>query len=117
MTLFDERERAFEAKFAHDEDRRLIGIARGHRLFAFWAADRMGFDESRAETYAGEIVRLGLDQRQGDAVLRRVFADLRRADLNLPESEVEGALAAMQAKAVEQMRFEDLTTPEHHPAL
>ncbi|MDB5558104.1 MAG: hypothetical protein JWQ36_1038 [Enterovirga sp.] len=117
MTLFDDRERAFEAKFAYDEDRRLIGVARGHRLFALWAATRLGFDADRADAYAQDIVRCGLDDRHSDAVLRRVFDDLRRAEMNVPESEVEATFVAMRVRAVEQMRIEDLTTPEHHPSL
>ena len=116
MTLFDDRERAFEAKFAHDEDRRRIGIARGNRLFGFWAAKRLGLDAEASEAYAQDVMRLGLQQADGRAVLARVVRDLCATEPSLAEDEAERAFIAMRAKAVEQLRFEDLTTPEFHPA-
>ena len=42
MTTFQERERAFEAKFAHDEEFRFLVMARRDKLFAQWAADQLG---------------------------------------------------------------------------
>ena len=54
-TMFHERERAFEAKFAHDEEFRFLVGARRDRLFAEWAA---------------EI--LGLSREEGDALVKAV---------------------------------------------
>jgi hypothetical protein len=41
-TMFHERDRAFEAKFAHDEEFRFRVAARRDRLFAQWAAGVLG---------------------------------------------------------------------------
>ncbi len=50
MTTFNERERAFEAKFAHDQDLRFRLTARRDKLFADWVADQLHLVEpSRAE--------------------------------------------------------------------
>ena len=49
MTTFDERERAFERKFAHDEEMRFRAIARRNKLFGTWACDRMGLTGEPAE--------------------------------------------------------------------
>ena len=40
MLTFEDRERAFEAKFAHDEEFRFLVTARRDKLFAQWAAAR-----------------------------------------------------------------------------
>ena len=42
MTTFDDRERAFENKYAHDEEMRFRAEARRDRLLGLWAAGLMG---------------------------------------------------------------------------
>ena len=52
MTTFDDRERAFETKFAHDEELRFRVIARRNRLLGGWAARLMGLSDAEADAYA-----------------------------------------------------------------
>ena len=42
MTTFDERENAFEAKFALDSELRLEAEARRNKFIGLWAADLLG---------------------------------------------------------------------------
>ena len=49
MTQFDDRERAFEAKFARDEEMQFRITARRNRLLGEWAARQMGLTEAEAE--------------------------------------------------------------------
>ena len=42
MTMFEDRERAFENLFAHEEELRFLALARRNQLFARWAAEQMG---------------------------------------------------------------------------
>ena len=39
MSTFDERENAFESKFAHDEELQFKAVARRNKLVGLWAAD------------------------------------------------------------------------------
>ncbi|TRD19002.1 ATPase inhibitor subunit zeta [Palleronia caenipelagi] len=48
MSLFDDRERAFEAKWAHDEDTRLLLQAMANRRLAEWAARKAGLTGNKA---------------------------------------------------------------------
>ena len=50
MTQFDDRERAFEAKFAHDEEMQFRITARRNRLLGQWAARQMGLSEAETES-------------------------------------------------------------------
>lgn len=45
MTTFQDRERAFEAKYAHDEHFRFRVAARRDKLFARWAAEQLHLSE------------------------------------------------------------------------
>ena len=50
MSQFDDRERAFETKFARDEEMQFRIIARRNRLLGEWAARLMGLTEAEAES-------------------------------------------------------------------
>jgi len=56
MAVFDERERAFEARFQHDQDLQFKVKVRRNRLLGLWAAERMGLGGESAQAYAAEIV-------------------------------------------------------------
>ena len=51
MTMFDERERAFENLFVHEEGLRFLALARRNQLFARWAAEQMGLRGPQLNDY------------------------------------------------------------------
>ena len=57
MTTFDERENAFEAKYAHDADMQFKADARRNKLLGLWAAELMGLSGEAAANYAKEVVK------------------------------------------------------------
>jgi hypothetical protein len=56
MTSFDRREEAFEAKFAHEEERTFKARARAMRMLGLWAAGKRGETGAAAEYYARTLV-------------------------------------------------------------
>ena len=56
MTSFDPREEAFEAKFAHDEERAFKARARALRMLGLWAAGKRGETGAAAEDYARALI-------------------------------------------------------------
>ena len=59
MTQFEDRQRAFETKFAHDEEMKFRITARRNRLLGEGAARQMGVTEGESESYATDVVRPG----------------------------------------------------------
>src|SRR5258708_26863593 len=55
MTTFDDREKAFENKFAHDEEMRFRIVARRNRLIGEWAARQMGLSDVETEYYSKHV--------------------------------------------------------------
>jgi len=47
MPTFEDRERAFEAKFAYDEEFRFLVAARRNKLFAAQVAEQLGLPAGR----------------------------------------------------------------------
>ncbi|HMO09499.1 MAG TPA: DUF1476 domain-containing protein [Paracoccaceae bacterium] len=76
MTTFDDREKAFEAKFAHDAEMQFKAEARANKLLGLWAADLMGMTGESAETYAKEVVMADFEEAGHEDVVRKVKADL-----------------------------------------
>jgi len=76
MTTFDERERAFESKFALDQEVEFRAVMRRNRLLSEWAGELLGKDAISTAAYIQDLVRADL-QENGDAdVLRKLTADL-----------------------------------------
>ena len=76
MTTFDDRENAFENKYAHDEEMRFRAAARANKLLGLWAADLMGKSADEATAYALEVVKADFEEAGHEDVVRKVAADL-----------------------------------------
>ncbi|MBA4325589.1 MAG: DUF1476 domain-containing protein [Rhodobacter sp.] len=76
MTTFDDRENAFEAKFAHDSEMQFRAEARRNKLLGLWAADLMGKSADEAAAYALEVVSSDFEEAGDEDVVRKVVADL-----------------------------------------
>lgn len=76
MTTFDDRERAYEAKFAHDEELNFKAEARRNRLLGEWAAALLGKTGDDARAYALTIVSSDFDEPGDEDVFRKLSTDL-----------------------------------------
>ena len=76
MTTFDDRERAYEAKFAHDEELNFKAEARRNRLLGEWAAGLLGKKGDEARSYALTMVASDFDEPGDEDVYRKLSADL-----------------------------------------
>ncbi len=76
MTTFDERETAFENKFAHDEEMKFKAQARCNKMLGLWAADLLGKSGDEAESYARSIVAADFEEPGQEDVVRKLAEDL-----------------------------------------
>jgi hypothetical protein len=76
MTTFDDREHAFEAKFAHDADMQFRAEARRNKLVGLWAAALLGKTGDDAAAYAMSVVSADFAEAGIEDVVRKVAADL-----------------------------------------
>jgi hypothetical protein len=76
MTTFDDRENAFEAKFAHDAEMQFKAEARRNRLLGLWAAGLLGKSGEAAGDYAREVIKADFEEAGDEDVVRKVKADL-----------------------------------------
>lgn len=82
-TLFDDRERAAEAKFAHDEEMKFLAAARRDKLFARWAAERAGLSGEAAEQLVRTLLAVRAYPKHEEALIK---AAADAAGVPLPEA-------------------------------
>jgi hypothetical protein len=76
MTTFDDRENAFEAKFAHDSEMQFRAEARRNKLLGLWAAGLLGKSDEEAAEYAMAVVSADFEEAGSEDVVRKVAGDL-----------------------------------------
>jgi hypothetical protein len=101
MTSFDDRERAFETKFARDEEMAFRVTARRNRLVGQWAAEKMKLTPEETDAYAKAVVQADFEETGDEDVIRKLLGDLVAAGVEVDDAEVRRAL---EEKAVEARR-------------
>ena len=76
MSTFDDRENAFEAKFAHDAEMAFKAAARRNKAVGLWAADLLGKTGDAAGAYAMEVIAADFEEDGDDDVVRKLVKDL-----------------------------------------
>lgn len=76
MTTFDDREKAFESKFAHDAEMQFRAEARRNKLAGLWAAELLGKTGDAADEYALTVVTADFEEAGVEDVVRKLAADL-----------------------------------------
>ena len=103
MTTFDDRENAFESKYAHDEEMKFKAEARRNKLLGLWAADLMGKTGDEAEAYAREVIKADFEEAGDEDVYRKVAGDLGEA---ADEATIRARMHELMAEAKEQLMNE-----------
>ena len=104
MTTFDDRENAFENKFAHDEQMKFKAEARRNKLLGLWAAEKLGKTGADADAYAKEVIAADFEEAGDDDVLRKVKADFDAAGIDQSEHQIRCTMDELMAKAIEEIR-------------
>ncbi|KQN10094.1 aldolase [Sphingobium sp. Leaf26] len=92
MTTFDDREQAFENKFAHDQELEFRIQARRNRLLGEWAAVKMGLTPEETDAYAKAVVQADFEEAGDEDVIRKLLGDMTSAGIEIDEAGVRTAL-------------------------
>jgi len=106
MTTFDNREKAFENKFAHDETLIFKARARRNRLFGEWLAGEMGLSGDAVKEYAGSVITADLEEDGDDDVIRKVVADVEASSASFTAEQLTAKLASFMDEARRQISSE-----------
>ena len=103
MTTFDEREHAFEAKLAYDEELKFKARARRDKRLGLWAAGKLGKAGAAAEDFASRLVATQFAKDGAGQILKTIRADFDRAGVDIPDHEVRRKMDELLVAAVEEI--------------
>ncbi|KFL28706.1 hypothetical protein JP74_02165 [Devosia sp. 17-2-E-8] len=106
MASFDDREKGYEAKFAHDATLRFKAEARRNKLLGIWAAELMGLDADAAKSYAAEVVAADFEEAGDEDVFRKVAGDIKAKGLTVGDDVIRQKMAQLVHVAREQVASE-----------
>lgn len=103
MTTFDDRESAYENKFAHDAEMNFRAEARCNKLLGLWAGELMGLGDEQAAEYAKSVVKADFDEPGHEDVIRKVAGDLEgKADADTIRAKRRECLALAREQIVSE---------------
>jgi hypothetical protein len=106
MTTFDQREKAFEDKYKHDQELQFKVEVRRNKLLGLWAAEMLDLKGEEADAYAKEVVAADLEE-PGDAdLVRKVLGDLEAKGVELSEHRLRVKMDELLTVAKQQLMKE-----------
>ena len=106
MTTFNEREKAFEKKYEHDQDLKFKVNARKNKLLGLWAAGLMGKSGADAEAYAKDVVLADYEKPGDSDVIENLVKDLAAAGKPMEEHTIRKQGERLAGAAKEQIMKE-----------
>lgn len=103
MTTFDNRERAFEAQFARDDEMAFRIVARRNRLLGEWAAGLMGLTPEETDAYAKSVVQADFEEAGHEDVVRKLVGDMTAARVDVDEATVRRTIEEKTVEARRQL--------------
>jgi len=104
MTTFDDRENAFENKFAHDEEMQFLARMRRNRFMAVWASALKGDSVEAARNFGQELVRTDLQHTSEDDVVAAVAGYLGNLS---DDATIKAKMAELLSEAKHQIITEE----------
>ena len=104
MSTFDDRQKGYENKFAHDEELSFKVRAKRNKMLGAWVAARAGIEGDEAESYAKSIVEFAVDGIADKGLKERLLEDLREKGVAATENEVNIEFERLSFVAIEAFK-------------
>lgn len=105
MTMFDDREKGFEAKFRLDQELQFKVNIRRDKLLGLWAAEQLGLSGDAAKAYALTIVDAEFTEPDHDAS-HKVVRDFAAKGIAIDEAKVRNEMLRQTEIARDQILAE-----------
>jgi hypothetical protein len=103
MTTFEEREKAFERKFVHDQELKFKAEARRNKMLAEWAAEKLGLVGPAVEDYVKAVRKADLVEKGDHDLFRKIRKDFDDKGVEVADAEIRKAMLDFLAEAVRQV--------------
>ena len=97
MSSFDEREKSFEKKFAHDQELQFKVSARRNKYIGEWASKILGYDEKKEKEYIQSVIKADFAEAGDEDVFRKIKEDLKNQ--NIKDEDIRNKMDELNEKA------------------
>ena len=97
MNKFDEREKSFEKKFAHDEELKFKVSSRRNKYLGQWVSQKLGYDSEKEKEYIQSVIKADFQEAGDEDVFRKIKADLK--DQNISDEDIRKKMKEFDEKA------------------
>ena len=97
MSSFDEREKSFEKKFAHDEELQFKVSARRNKYLGQWASQILGYNSDQEAEYIQSVIKADFQEAGDEDVFRKLKADLKGH--NISDEDIRKKMKEFDEKA------------------
>jgi hypothetical protein len=101
MSGLSDREKAFENKFALDQELKFKALARRNKLAGLWAAGLLG--KADADAYAKEVVVADFEEAGDEDVFRKLRGDLDAGGVSISDQDIRTKMVELLAQAIDQI--------------
>ncbi|XBQ15270.1 MAG: DUF1476 domain-containing protein [Oceanicaulis sp.] len=106
MSGFDDREKAYENKYAHDQELEFKATARRNKLLGLWAAELMGMSEAESLDYANAVVKADFEEAGHEDVFRKIRGDFDARGIEQSDHQIRHKMEQLLEDARKQVREE-----------
>ena len=99
MNSFEDREKNFEKKFAHDEEIQFKVNAKRNKYLGEWVADKLNKNDLAKNEYIQEVIKSDFKEPGDEDVFRKVKNDLSQASLNNMDEEIRNKMIEFMESA------------------
>ena len=102
MNSFEDREKSFEKKFAHDEELQFKISARRNKYLGQWVSQILGYDQVKEKEYIHSVIKADFEEAGDEDVFRKIKVDLK--DHNISDEEIRRKLDELNEKAKSEFK-------------
>ena len=97
MSSFDERQKGFEKKFAHDQELQFKVSARRNKYIGEWASKILGYNDEKIKEYIQSVIKADFAEAGDDDVFRKLKEDLKNHSIS--DEEIRKTMDELNEKA------------------
>ena len=97
MSSFDEREKSFEKKFAHDQELQFKVSDRRNKYIGERASKILGYNDEKIKEYIQSVIKADFAEAGDEDVFRKVKEDLK--DHNISDEDIRKKMDELNEKA------------------
>ena len=102
MNSFEDREKSFEKKFAHDEELQFKVSARRNKYLGQWASQIIGYNSEQEKEYIQSVIKADFAEAGDEDVFRKLKGDLK--DHNISDQEIRKKMDDLNDKAKSEFK-------------